>query len=171
MAGRALWVGLGVLVLVAGGLLSRQAAAPALPPALELLLPDGGDLPRDFVALARFDAPLDPDSVQEGLIFRSQRADGEFGPPHLVTDQGDLLVRGQGKIIVFKVDKDATPPVGLVLRVEFDKVLGANGVALDLPTVEYLMTNGDPRDLYSALVSELGLRDLAAIWREWIGEF
>lgn len=166
---RGLAIGLGAAALVVVAIVAAWPEDDPAPPVLVTMVPEAGRLPRDFMALARFDAPLDTASVEENLVYRRQQEDGSYGPPRRVADFGRFMFREGGRTFIYKIREDATPPVGFTMLVEFTGVRAADGTPLEVESLEYVMTADDPRVLYERLLQELDLADLAAIWREWMG--
>ncbi len=140
------------------------------PSVLVEIIPPPGPLPREFAALARFDKPLDKESVLDTLVYRIEQSGG-YGPPHSVEAAGKLILKDGNRTLLFMVDPHNLPRIGTKIRIETSGIMGENGLLVGDLGLEYTISAMDPTPLYALLREHLSVTDLLRIWGEGLDSF
>ena len=157
-----------VALALAGTFFLARPFVPSEPSSMVEIIPLPGPLPRQFMAMARFDKPLDSASVWESLVYRIQGRDGSYGPPLSISAAGRLVLKNNNRTIFFMVHPHNLPSVGVRIRVETGGVVGKNGLPLGELGLEYLITDASPLPLYEALKEKMSVADWLALWNAWM---
>ncbi len=133
------------------------------------IIPPPGNLPREHIAYVEFSIPLDEFSVFETLVYRIHKNDGTISVKKKVANAGRLIVKDNGKSLIFMINLQNLPAVGETIVVDMSGVRSRAGNGLTDHYLKYDITEESPDLIFEQLLTKLSLSDLKKLWDEWLG--
>tara|TARA_B100000029_G_scaffold373553_1_gene367797 strand:+ start:2587 stop:3171 length:585 start_codon:yes stop_codon:yes gene_type:complete len=146
-----------------------QKSQNQIPEIIEMI-PPPGNLPREHIAYVEFNIPLDEFSVFETLVYRIHKSDGTISVKKKVANAGRLIVKDNGKTLIFMINLQNLPAVGERIVVDVSGIRSRAGNSLVRKYLEYDITDESPDFIFEQLLTKLSLSDLKALWDEWLSK-
>ncbi len=136
------------------------------PPHLISLKPDpGSGILSPFIEVeALFSHPMDPKSVENGVVFQVEQG-GKWSREMPVAERGKFTWTSHNRRVIFSLHPDNYPEVGTVIRLKARNLRAKNGKILQ-PPVQVLQFKVVPFDQSDSWK----LRSLYDLFRAWSNE-
>ncbi|MHA2615913.1 MAG: hypothetical protein V2G37_03420 [bacterium JZ-2024 1] len=112
---------------------------------------------------ATFSHPVDRESVEKGVVFQVKK-ESVWSREMLVAERGKFFWRDSDRKVLFTLNPENYPEVGMTIRVKARNIKAKNGRPLVPSYMEWQI-----RILSAEEFEDMRLRDLNQIFRNWTG--